>query len=80
MPLLPLPPPHLQPRACACVHLQLLPTQGYPVVPGTTYVIRVGVADVGDADVDTAVLLKAGSLVLTAPPAVDAGGPYSAVG
>lgn len=56
-----------------------MPTQGFAVQPGTVYTIRIGVADAGDANVDTALFLRAGSLALTAPPTVSAGGPYTAV-
>lgn len=58
---------------------QLLPTEGFPVSPGAAYTLRVGVADAGDPNVDTALLLRPGSLVLTAPPKAAARGPYAAV-
>ncbi|KIZ01539.1 hypothetical protein MNEG_6418 [Monoraphidium neglectum] len=56
---------------------QLLPSSGYPVQAGGAYTLRIGVADAGDPNVDSAILLKTGSLVLTPPPVVDAGGPYN---
>ena len=62
-----------------CPPAQLLSTRGYSVTPGAAYIIRAGVADADDPNIDSALLLKAGSLVLTLPPSVQAGGPYSAV-
>jgi hypothetical protein len=65
----PIPPPELQ----------VLPTKGFPVAPGSSYTVRAVVADAGDADVDSLLMLVAGSLQLVQPPTAAAGGPYKAV-
>jgi hypothetical protein len=58
----------------------VLPTKGFPVAPGSSYAVRAVVADAGDANVDSLLMLVAGSLQLVQPPTAAAGGRYKAVG
>jgi hypothetical protein len=67
------------PTAATTWCIQVLPTQGFPVSPGNSYDVRAVVTDAGDPQMDSFLLLVAGSMRLVEAPTADAGGPYSGV-
>jgi hypothetical protein len=61
------------------MHLQVVPSQGFQVLPGSTYTLRISVADANNGLVDSVVMLPVGGLKLLATPSIVAGGPYAVV-
>lgn len=65
---------------CYCLlPLQVLPSQGFTVVPGGSYTLRIAIADASNGLLDSVLLLPVGSLKLYAAPKAAAGGPYAVV-
>jgi hypothetical protein len=59
--------------------LQAVPSQGFPVLPGGSYTLRISVADANNGLVDSLLMLPVGGLKLLATPSISAGGPYAVV-
>lgn len=59
--------------------LQVVPSQGYPVQPGSSYTLRIAVADANHGLVDSVLLLPAGAVRLAPGPMAVTGGPYAVV-
>lgn len=59
--------------------LQVVPSQGYPVQPGSSYTLRIAVADANHGLVDSVLLLPAGAVRLAPGPTAVTGGPYAVV-
>jgi hypothetical protein len=59
--------------------LQVVPSQGFQVLPGGTYTLRISVADANNGLVDSVVMLPVGGLKLLATPSIYTGGPYAVV-
>jgi hypothetical protein len=59
--------------------LQVVPSQGFPVLPGGSYTLRISVADANNGLVDSVLMLPVGGLKLLATPSISAGGPYAVV-
>lgn len=58
---------------------QVVPSQGFTVQPGSSYTLRIAVADVNHGLVDSVLLVPAGAVRLTPQPTAAAGGPYAVV-
>lgn len=59
--------------------LQVVPSQGFTVQPGSSYTLRIAVADANHGLVDSLLMLPAGTLRLVRAPTAAAGGPYAVV-
>ena len=58
---------------------QVVRSHGYPVKPGLTYTLRLGVADIFTGGSDSLLLVPYKSMQLAEPPFAFAAGPYTAV-
>ncbi|KAF6256391.1 hypothetical protein COO60DRAFT_1702340 [Scenedesmus sp. NREL 46B-D3] len=56
---------------------EVVPSQGFPVLLGGSYTLRISVADANNGLVDSVVMLPVGGLKLLVTPSVSAGGPYA---
>ncbi|WIA29786.1 hypothetical protein OEZ86_012260 [Tetradesmus obliquus] len=56
---------------------EVVPTQGFQVLPGGIYTLRISVADANNGLVDSVVMLPVGGLKLLATPRIGTGGPYA---
>lgn len=59
--------------------VQVVPSQGFAVQPGSSYTLRIAVADANHGLVDSVLMVPAGALRLTPGPAAVTGGPYAVV-
>jgi hypothetical protein len=58
---------------------QVVPSQGFAVQPGSSYTLRLAVADANHGLVDSVLLLPAGAVRLAPGPTAVTGGPYAVV-
>lgn len=59
--------------------MQVVPSQGITVAPGSSYTLRLAVADANHGLVDSALMIPAGGIRLAAGPTAVPGGPYAVV-
>ncbi len=57
--------------------LQVVPSQGFTVRPGSSYTLRIAVADANHGLVDSVLMVPAGAVRLTPQPMAVTGGPYA---